>query len=104
MFRDLRLSSQIMSQGHHESSPRTLGSHCTSANGNDDRCSSVTEDHAGLDRATQIGARHRRRRQGSIYGGEDGVLPWPASALASCVGVPPAGCRGPMMDGGASAS
>lgn len=64
----------------------------------------MTEDHVGLDRATQIGARHRRRRQGSIYGGEDGVLPWPASALASCVGVPPAGCRGPMMDDGASAS
>lgn len=43
-FHDLGSMSQIMGQGHHGSSSRMLGSCCTSADGNDDRCSFETEE------------------------------------------------------------
>jgi hypothetical protein len=61
VFRDLRPSSQIVGRGRRPKSSRTLGSRCTSAYGNDGRCSFVTEeDHAGWGKATRIGARQRR--------------------------------------------
>jgi hypothetical protein len=41
-----------------------------------------------------------------MYGARMRILLWPArgGALASCVGAPPTGCKGPWLGGGASAS
>lgn len=61
VFHDLGSVSQIMGQGHHGSSSRMLGSCCTSANRNDDRCLFETEED-------QVGwAAQRGLGQGNTY-------------------------------------